>query len=64
MALSDHWSEWTRRDCADAVALIQSQRSLLSRCLKAVSGGHYRDTAHMSAESHPVWDDVREIINQ
>jgi hypothetical protein len=31
MALSDHWSEWSKEDCRDAVALIQRQRGALEK---------------------------------
>ena len=29
MALSDHYSEWTRQDCGEAVVLIQRWRGAL-----------------------------------
>ena len=41
---------------------IDCLRNLLARCLKSVEGGKWRDKAGLSAEAHPVWDDVREML--
>ena len=41
---------------------IGQLRVLLARCLKSVEGGKWRDSAGLSAEAHPVWDDVREKL--
>lgn len=50
----------------DAVAAknaeIERLRLLLRRCLSSIKGGKWRDGAGLSAEAHPVWDDVKETL--
>lgn len=48
----------------DSIELQEIARllALLARCLKSVEGGKWRDGAGLSAEAHPVWDDVRETL--
>ena len=67
------WPNTERRgyvaDMGSAVGLmnadiqIDNLRRLLARCLKSVEGSKWRDRTGLSAEAHPVWDDVRETLN-
>ncbi len=46
----------------ELVAENEQLRTLLPRCLSSVNCGAWRDHVGLSAEAHPVWDDVREAL--
>lgn len=56
------FSKGVASNIEEAAAEIERLRALLERALKSIEGGQWRDKANLSAEAHPVWDDVREKI--